>query len=168
MNPKPRSNKPVTQFACREFVKCHRRVSGELYESRLESTSIKCQTEDPVKSIKAYLFDREILSVILVNSEAVSIRLNFDGNISADGRPSGLLVERLNGLLDQLGIVGMLPMGVRLFRNRDTGDFYLGKGDDCILIGRDYAKSVLITPSAVKLLIQDINIEVMCPLLEYA
>lgn len=168
MNPKPRSNKPVTQFACREFVKCCRLLVDELYESKLESTSIKCRAEDPIKSIKVYLFDREILSVLLINSEAISIRLNFNGNINADGRPSGLLVERLNGLLDQLGILGMLPNGVRLFRNRDSGDFYLGKGDDCILIGRDYAKSVLLTPSAVKLLVQDINIEVISPLLEYA
>jgi len=46
------------------------------------------------------------------------------------GRPSRTTRERLNGLLDALGVAGFIPEGVRVFL-RENGGCYVGKGDAC-------------------------------------
>jgi hypothetical protein len=64
----------------------------------------------------------------------------FDGY----GCPTRTTVERLNGLLDCLGFHGVIPEGVRVFRDSIEDIFYLGKGDNKIAVGKRYAKNIML------------------------
>ena len=53
----------------------------------------------------------------------------FGGNFyDSKGRPSRTTRERLNGILDSLGELGIIPAGLRAFIDPDTGACCIGKG----------------------------------------
>lgn len=141
-----RSNRPLTEFACTHlglFLTGHYRGSGQRTKG---NTTIVYEIERRIQLLKVYLFDEEILSVLLAEWKPVSVRVSFTNFYDRDGQPTTTTIERLNGLLDRLGAYAVLPEGTRVFRDADQGLTYLGRRDDKIAVGEEYAESVFIRP----------------------
>lgn len=153
----PRSNRPLTKFACKqleEFVL--NQALNPWGESRIYTqgnTTIQSITDQDPKIFKVFLFNEEILSLLYTDGKPFSIRVSFTSYYDLYGQPTSTTVERLNGLLDRLGTLGILPHGVRLFRDNSGPEplTYIGKGDDKSAVGKEIAQSVCIRPNAQKL-----------------
>jgi len=142
-----RSNRPVTEFACKHlgyFLTGRYKTSGKRHNI---STVLVYEIEKHTQSFKVYLFNEEILSILLTDWKPVSISVGFTDFYDSLGQPSATTLERLNGLLDRLGAYGILPRGTRVFRDHGQKLTYLGKGDNKIAVGRDYAAYVYLRPS---------------------
>ena len=110
------------------------------------NTKVECTEDRTVKTVIVSLFDDPIVNLALSLPDekpfylAVCIGDYFDGF----GCPTKTTVERLNGLLDGLGFHGVIPSGVRVFRDPIENTFYLGKGADKIPVGKKYAKNIIL------------------------
>jgi len=146
-----RSNRPVTEFACKHlgfFLTGHYKTSGKRSNA---NTVLVYEIEEHVQSFKVNLYGEEILSILLSDWKPVSVLVSFTDFYDRLGQPTITTAERLNGLLDRLGAYGVLPKGTRVFRDPSQGLTYLGKGDNKIAVGRDYAEFVYLRPSAKEL-----------------
>lgn len=112
-----------------------------------------------MRAFKVYLHNDEILSLIILESTPLSIRVSMGTVFDENGHPKKTTIERLNGILDELSNWWMLPHGVRIFRDKKENQYYLGRGDDRILVGRNYATTMLLRPSATTFEIEASNIE---------
>lgn len=149
-----RSNRPLTKFACDyldEFLK------GKLkfrYDKN-ENTSIEARVgPNGVSTFAVFLYDTEILTVLLECGEPTSVIVSVGNSFTPEGYPKKTTIERLNGLLDELGGHGILPEGVRIFKDRIENLFYLGKGDNKIAVGRRLAMTVRLEPDPEDFLIK--------------
>jgi hypothetical protein len=140
-----RSNRPLTQFACRHlvfFLQRKYQSSGKRTEG---NTTVCYEIEQRCQRFTVYLFEDPILVVTLDEWKPFSVCVSFTGFYDSYGQPSKTTCERLNGLLDELGAQHIIPSGVRVFRGtHDTT--YLGKGDDKVAVGRELADSVFLRP----------------------
>ena len=142
-----RSNRPVTEFACKHlglFLTGHYKTSGKRTNV---NTVLVYEIEEHAQSLKVFLFNEEILSILLSDWKPVSVLVSFTDFYDHLGQPTVTTAERLNGLLDRLGAYGVLPKGTRVFRDHSQGLSYLGKGDNKIAVGRRYAEFVYLRPS---------------------
>lgn len=159
--PTKRSNRPVTQFACDHLEKflLGKEEPGTYF---LHNTYVKCTEERNSTTFTASLRESEILTVSLSlpEEEPVLVNVSVSDYFTFDGKPTKTVVERLNGLLDTLGIHGIIPEGVRIFKDRDEDMFYLGKGDDKIAVGRKYARNVRLNPDPEEFSIQSSDLGV--------
>lgn len=147
-----RSNRPLTEFACRHldaFLESRRSIASTLANG---NTTVAVRSESTHDLLKVYLFNDEILSVTR-SARGVSVRVSFTSYYDHFGQPTATTCERLNGLLDRLGCHEVLPVGVRVFRDHSTDEplTYLGRGEDKIAVGEGLAESVYIKASPVKL-----------------
>lgn len=141
-----RSNRPLTEFACTHlglFLTGHYQGSGKRTQA---NTTATYEIEKQRQLFKVYLFEEEILSVMLSNWKPVSVRVSFTNFYDKNGCPTTTTCERLNGLLDRLGAYCILPKSTRVFRDPNQGLTYLGRGDNKIAVGEKYANSVYIRP----------------------
>jgi hypothetical protein len=146
-----RSNRPLTEFACTHlglFLTGHYRGTGQRVKG---NTLVTYEIEKRMQLLKVYLFDEEILSILLAEWKAASVRVSFTNFYDGDGQPTTTTSERLNGLLDRLGAYGILPKGTRVFRDPGEGLTYLGRGDDKVAVGKEYAESIYIRPHSTDL-----------------
>jgi hypothetical protein len=140
-----RSNKPLTQQAVKlldEFM------LGKLEPSEHEfcNTKVECTESKSAKTISVSLFDSQIinLSLSLPDEQPFYLSVGLGEYFDGYGCPTRTTVERLNGLLDCLGFHGVIPEGVRVFRDSIEDIFYLGKGDNKIAVGKRYAKNIML------------------------
>jgi hypothetical protein len=145
--PVRRSNRPVTQFACRlteDFV------LGKLDPKKyiLRNTTVDCVEGDFSTTLTVKLFTTEILtlSLSLPKEEPIFLSVSVGDRFTDAGHPTRTCIERLNGLLDSIGIHGIIPEGVRVFKDRDNDTFYLGQGDNRIAVGMNHARNIILKP----------------------
>jgi hypothetical protein len=114
----------------------------------LHNTYVKCTHERNSCTLIVSLRESEILTVSLSlpDEKPVLVNVSISDYLTFDGRPTKTVIERLNGLLDMLGIHGIIPEGVRIFKDRENHVFCLGKGDNKINVGRKYAKNIMLSP----------------------
>lgn len=150
---KRRSNRPLTEFACRllnDFVLTKNKDS---FQSEQKNTTVRVVIDGQVRQFIVLLYEEEIFRLTFVASNgAASLKLSFTSFYDAYGQPSSTTAERLNGLLDTLGVLGILPKGVRIFRDQEYYTTYLGKGDEKVTIGENLFTSVYIKPDREKLI----------------
>ena len=142
-----RSNRPLTEFGC---VRLENFLTASLDANCQFSngnTTVLAETDGHLKSFRVLLFGEEILEVLLCEQKPASIKVSFTTFYDHFGQPTTTTVERLNGLLDRLGVYGILPTGTRVFRGPCKTMTYLGHGDNKIAVGEDYAHFVYIRPS---------------------
>ena len=153
--PTKRSNRPVTQFVCDHLEKflLGKEKPGTYF---LHNTYAKCIEDKHSTTFTASLRESDILTVTLSlpDEQPVLVNVSVSDYFAFDGRPTKTVVERLNGLLDTLGIHGAIPEGVRIFKDRDEGIFYLGKGENKIAVGRKYARNIRLSPDPEEFSIQ--------------
>ena len=143
---KGRSNRPLTAFACKAL---ERFLTGEIQHEvdvTRNNTRVKIVKTGSINRFTVALFDEDILVVTLSDGKPLSICVSFTSFYDSHGQPSSTTAERLNGLLDRLGVFGLIPKGVRLFRDQEYHTTYIGKGDDKVAIGRNLIQSVNIKP----------------------
>jgi len=149
---KGRSNRPLTTFACKcleEFM-LSRQVDS--YQSEQKNTTVRVLNDGSLSTITICLFEEEIFRLAKLKDSAVSIKISFTSFFDSYGQPTSTTAERLNGLLDRLGSLGVIPEGVRLFRDQEYYTTYIGKGDNKVAIGKDLVTSVYIKPNSTELI----------------
>lgn len=140
-----RSNRPLTKFAC-DYL--DRFLSNDLgtWSDRNTNTSIKCEASAQHRTFSVFFHGQELLSLALEGDEPMMVRIGLGDKFCDDGSPTRTVLERLNGILDTLGWHGVIPEGVRVFKDKEEGIFYLGKGDDKVAVGRKFAQMIFIRP----------------------
>lgn len=130
----PRSNRRLTQFAIEKIQQFFR--SPEAFQDEVKgNTSVELLAREVdgslCENLVVSLFGEEIFSAALNRSRGVEIsRVVLSGGNFYDGqgRPSRTTRERLNGLLDYMSTLCVLPEGVRVFIEKDAEECYVGKG----------------------------------------
>lgn len=151
--PGTRSNRGLTQFACnRLWSFVHGGINMNLLQSS-GNTVVRAMGDQKPQRFTVFLHDQEILDVLRVDGKVASVRVSFTDYFDGHGQPTTTTAERLNGLLDCLGEAGVIPRGVRVFRDLEHYTTYLGKGDDKIAVGEGLAQSVYIKADQYELLI---------------
>ena len=143
---KGRSNRPLTEFACQAL---ERFLAGGLQKEinvTKNNTTVKITKTNTVSTFNVKLFEEDILVLTMNNGKPLSICVSFTSFYDSYGQPSSTTAERLNGLLDRLGVLGIIPKGVRLFRDQEYHTTYLGKGDNKVAVGKNLFLSVNIKP----------------------
>jgi hypothetical protein len=153
--PTRRSNRPLTQFACRlteDFL------LGKLEPKKyiIHNTTVDCTETKSSTTLAVKLFSTQILTVSLAlpTEEPLHVSINVGDKFTNAGHPTKTSIERLNGLLDSLGIHGIIPEGVRIFKDFTHDMFYLGKGDDKIAVGEKYAHNVSLKPDSFNFIVE--------------
>lgn len=147
-----RSNRPLTEFACsflQKFWAKQQHGTGELSQG---NTSVYFESSDSHQRLTVLLYGSPIMTLVAIDMRPVSLWIAFGNRYDAYGHPTNTTRERLNGLLDRLGELGIIPRGVRIFKDRDNDMTYVGKLDDVVAVGRRYAHSVFIEPSPDRLM----------------
>lgn len=137
---KRRSNKPVTAFACDAIDK----FLGERLKTgiaELHNTKVICSEARGFRVLEIFLHETRLLTLVLdANNKIVHIGMSIGDRFTfKNGFPCETILERLNGILDTLGMHEVIPDRVRVFKDRDRNVFCLGRGYGMLDIGRDYA-----------------------------
>lgn len=146
-----RSNRPVTQFAVDCITKF---ISNGLDDGKYinHNTTVACNVTNRDRSISVFLHETELVNLVIDrNDEPIHLSVSIGSRFTPQGNPAETVIERLNGILDILGIDGIIPEGVRIFKDRENNRFCIGKGDHFIPVGQRYAKNILIQPDAYEL-----------------
>ncbi len=138
-----RSNRTLTQFAVdklADFV-----AKPQVFNETRGNTAVSVHMDRFTQELtfQVFLFEQSIFEL----SEQSTIVRN--GNFfDSKGRPSRTTRERLNGLLDAAGSLGLMPEGVRLF---------LGRNDqkETCLVGRGSANAVLDSASPDRIIVRN-------------
>ena len=132
-----RSNRTLTQFAVdklAEFTSSPGSVEEETQGNTTVSVHIDRDTQE--FTFQVFLFGESIFEL---SDQCLIVRNG--GFFDSKGRPSRTTRERLNGLLDAAGDLGLIPEGVRLFLGNN------GQKDTCF-VGKGTVAGVLDTASA--------------------
>ena len=140
---KSRSNRPLTQFAlgCLDLFFG---ISNYSTNRSRGDTSVRCTIEGNVKKFKTFVFGEQIIEIVMFDDEPVDVSIYVGQTFSPDGGPTDAVVERLNGFLDALGSYAVIPVGVRVFRDRTEEISYLGRNEQKVPVGLLYAHKVSI------------------------
>lgn len=136
-----RSNRTLTQFAVdglADFIRDPRALS----ESRGNTTlTVYMDKETKELVLQVCLFGEPIFEV-----SPQCLTLHNGGFFDSKGRPSRTTRERLNGLLDAAGDLGLIPKGVRLFlgHNGQKETCLVGKGTTAGAIDEQTPTRVLV------------------------
>lgn len=108
------------------------------------------------------LYDKKILEIICdgqqSGSQVSAVRVFAGGYYDADGNPTNLTRERLNGLLDVLGAVKIIPSNVRVIYDADFALCYIARFDERIALNKDYCVMAEIKPDPDRLIFSKLNI----------
>jgi len=153
-----RSNKPLTQFACNYLMDFeHDLIRNGRFEEG--NTKVEISTDKRAKVFNVYLYDDLILalSVHPGTNEVMSLTIQLGSVFSFEGFPSTTTQERLNGLLDCLGHLGIIKKNTRVFINKNLPKrtACIGCGEDYVKVGRDFYRSVRLSPSEDKFEVLD-------------
>ena len=142
-----RSNRPLTEFACTNlelFLTGYDKDSTQVCNG---NTTAIVTIDGSTKTFQVLLYGEEILNVVKVAAEVISLKVAFTDFYDGFGQPTTTVAERLNGLLDRLGIYQVIPKGTRVFRDKLSNMTYLGRGENKIAVGEKFANFVYIRPS---------------------
>lgn len=147
-----RSNRPITHFVCELIDKF---VDSELKSGTYEchNTKVECSGNSREKSLSVFLYETNLMTLCLdPKGEATHLSLSVGNRFMRhSGHPASAVVERMNGILDAIGYHGIIPAGIRLFRDAESDIFMLGDGADVranrLLIGKDFAQSLIVDPN---------------------
>lgn len=152
-----RSNRPLTQYAC-DFLDDFLKGKLDSCEYSNENTAVKCiVSKSPVTTIESFevsLYSAKILEVVVSGGKAIFVKVSTGSHFTIEGYPKKTTIERLNGLLDELGGHMVIPEGVRIFKDRIENLFYLGKGDNKIAIGKGLATEIILQPDPTEFKVQ--------------
>lgn len=149
-----RSNRPVTQFSnrkYREFVTHEKLKKPGFLPQREGNTHTTIKINGDRHIFRLSLRGQTIAEVFFDNYSFAGLKL-YDGDFyDRLGQPSTTAMERLNGLLDELGEDGFIPMNVRAFKCKEAGHAFVGRQEgNRMPFGRGFGP-VSIKPGTVEL-----------------
>jgi hypothetical protein len=150
---KRRSNRALTNFAIRGVTDYLN--GGESIEWRQDNTSVY---KDGHGDIFVELFDRPILRLKQVDSQPSVVYIYDGDHYDAYGNPTNLTRERLNGLLDALGAMEIIPENVRVTYDREESLCYVICLDSKAAINKNYCTKVGIKADPSEFVIADIEV----------
>lgn len=157
--PVRRSNRPVTQFACQHTENF---LLGKAVSTRqtVRNTTVECEKTKNHAALSVKLYGHEILgiSMSLPDEEIKHIAISVGTGFTMEGYPTRTSLERLNGLLDAMGIHGVIPEGVRIFKNQEQGIFCFGKGDNWIPVGQHHARNIILSSDPDEFIVESSDI----------
>lgn len=142
-----RSNRPLTQFACRQIKRAVLHPFPVSFSNSEGNTTVSCVADGMKQRITVSLFDSKILELDVYQFAIHAIKVQFGSVFTNNGNPTKTTIERLNGLLELLGELHALPDGVRIFRCPDSDSCAIGKGSDYFVIGKNNYNGLMIRPS---------------------
>jgi hypothetical protein len=147
---KKRSNRDITAFACQRLEWLFNKNPLDNYQFEEKNTTVQHVVDGNLRVIKVLLYGEEIIRLTLSGKCPLTLSVSFTSTFDSSGQPTTTTCERLNGLLDCLGYLRVIPMDVRVFR----GDFsvtYFGRGSEKVAVGRDFFGTVYVRPSRERL-----------------
>lgn len=143
-----RSNRTLTQFAVDKLIQFERNEWEGSLEQERGNTMVGIHVSETVSprgltirpTFQVFLFGQSIFEV---DDQHVTIR--GGGFFDAKGRPSRTTRERLNGLLDAAGELGLIPKGVRIFLGEENGEetSFLGRDGVTFRLDRSHPDCVI-------------------------
>ncbi|HAW77950.1 MAG TPA: hypothetical protein DCW74_19710 [Alteromonas australica] len=141
-----RSNRTLTQFAAdklAEFV--NNQWTGPVTQSK-GNTTVKVFTPKDKSSssvFQVFLFNESIFEL-----DQTHLIIRNGGFFDSKGRPSRTTRERINGLLDAVGELKVIPQGTRMFLGNN------GQKDTCF-IGNSSRSAVLDSQCPDRIIVRD-------------
>lgn len=123
-----RSNRTLTQFAADKLVEfISNQWTGPATQTKGNTTvNIFKPKEEPSNSVfQVLLFDESIFEL-----DQTHLTIRNGGFFDSKGRPSRTTRERINGLLDAVGDLEVIPQGTRMFLGNN------GQKDTCFIGNR--------------------------------
>jgi hypothetical protein len=123
-----RSNRTLTQFAADKLVEfISNQWTGPATQTKGNTTvNIFKPKEEPSNSVfQVFLFDESIFEL-----DQTHLIIRNGGFFDSKGRPSRTTRERINGLLDAVGDLEVIPQGTRMFLGNN------GQKDTCFIGNR--------------------------------
>ena len=120
-----RSNRPVTQFAVDCITKF---ISNGLDDGKYinHNTTVACNVTNRDRSISVFLHETELVNLVIDrNDEPIHLSISIGSRFTPQGNPAETVIERLNGILDILGIDGIIPAG--FLKTEKIIDFVLAR-----------------------------------------
>ena len=141
-----RSNRQITQLMC-DATRAYR--LGSLAKPFVEFDNTRVEFQPMGRGfgrLLVKLFGKPIMEAVASKDEVTHGAFYAGDFYDSKGRPSRTTRERINGLLAQGGENGVIPTGVRVFINKETGQCCLGKGDHCRPLDKDHT-AIYIQPN---------------------
>jgi len=133
-----RSNRPLTQFAIRKLREFLTYEYRQFTPAEEGNTAVALHFEGDWQVLSFWLHGERILEIVFDGPIFAGLNV-YDGNFyNRAGNPSTTTCERLNGLLDELGEQCLIPEGVRVFTDKQSGTTFVGRGDRRRPLGRDF------------------------------
>jgi hypothetical protein len=158
-----RSNRRVTEFACSLldfFLLKSFRGSGVRSAG---NTRVSYRITRQAQVFQVDLYEEPILRVFCEEWQPCSIWIGVTTFFDSNGAPSRTTRERLNGLLDRLGAHGVIPAGVRVFRDPDSSpdaaSYRVGCRSCSVPVGEGVATCLYISPGSGELKITGTALE---------
>jgi hypothetical protein len=122
---RPRSNRPLTQFAVNNLIKFIKSSDPEVFTKEEGNTTVSIHKDKRTGkfTFQVFLFQASIFEL---DEECITVRNG--GFFDSTGRPTRTTRERLNGLLDAAGGLGVIPKGVRVFLTEE--ECLIGSGSN--------------------------------------
>ena len=120
-----RSNRPLTAFA---VSKIEEYLSGNGFKDQeAGNTAVSLRRNGDMEYLEVRLFDKPIAQLCFIENIFQGIRVLNGEFFDSVGNPSRTTRERLNGILDWIGVEGLIPEGVRVFLAQDGSACYIGR-----------------------------------------
>jgi hypothetical protein len=153
-----RSNRPLTQFAA-DHIEGFLLGKAINYEATKGNTTVRSRIGEQYQTFTVLLHGSPILELVAEDWDPLPLAVSIGQRFTFDGHPTSTTIERLNGLLDRLGELDVIPPGVRIFHNKDAGAYCLGKGDEYVAVGAQYARNVVLEPDPDRFQIRATDLE---------
>jgi len=133
-----RSNRPLTQFAVGKIQEYLDLGPRRFQSGSVGNTSVILNQQGDLDILSVFLFDQPIVELYFVDGRFDCLNVS-DGNFyDRAGNPSGTTRERLNGILDCLAEMCLIPEGVRVFLTEGRTQCYVGRGQVRAPFGKGY------------------------------
>lgn len=148
---KRRSNRALTNFAIRAVTDYL--CGGKSREWSQDNTAVYLDDEN----IVVKLFNRPILELKRKDDQVSTVYVYSGDYYDTYGNPTDLTRERLNGLLDALGSLAIIPENVRVTYDREYSMCYVVCHESKAAINKNYCTKVGIKADPIDFSVTDIG-----------
>lgn len=133
-----RSNRPLTQFAVGKVQEYLDLGPHRFQPGGAGNTSVTLNQQGDLDILGIWLFDQPIMELYFLGGRFDCLNVSDGKFYDKAGNPSRTTRERLNGILDQLGEMCLIPEGVRVFLAEQGTKCYVGRGEIRVPFGKGH------------------------------
>ena len=122
-------------------------ISGykPLQEWELENTSVSFREDG---GFQAYIHKNLLVETKKEGDRFTEITVTCGGFYDYDGNPSRVARERINGILDMLGAMNIIPDGVRVYYSKDDLVCYITLDEEKTVLNQHHCTAVTLAADA--------------------